>query len=165
MPLTEQEKENFRRSIAQLHSEGEFGVIDLAIEVGDELVDCRVLEDSTNTVIETTQQERDDALVRSQAAEATQAIVAAVESGASTQASNIPGWATWDEATALAWHDSNVGDVIDAVPADVTGLTQLQLVSVIQALVTTVKALDTENRAMARMIIAQRNKLFPNLQE
>jgi len=76
MPLTEQEKENFRRSIAQLHSEGEFGVIDLAIEVGDELVDCRVLEDSTNTVIETTQQERDDALVRSQAAEATQAIVA-----------------------------------------------------------------------------------------
>ena len=90
---------------------------------------------------------------------------ALVETNSQTHATNIPGWATWDEATALAWHDSNVGDVIDAVPADITGLTQLQLVSVIQALVTTVKALDTENHAMVRMIVALRNKNFPNLQE
>lgn len=63
---------------------------------------------------------------------------AAVEAAADTQAANIPGWATWDEATALAYITNNVTDLASA---------KVVLL------------------AMARLLVALRNKTWPNLEE
>jgi hypothetical protein len=88
-----------------------------------------------------------------------------VRAGAKSQIQGIPGWFKWDEETALAWHDEHVGDVIDPVPDDLTGLSQLQLVGHIETLIAVNKSMNTELRAMARMMIALRNELNPDLQD
>jgi hypothetical protein len=62
----------------------------------------------------------------------------AVENNALTQASNIPGWTSWTEEQTTDWIDDNVVDLASA---------------------------KTALRAMARMMIALRNKVFPNLQK
>jgi hypothetical protein len=64
--------------------------------------------------------------------------VATVASAADGHAANIPGWATWPEAKALAWIDGNVTDLASAKVA---------------------------LKAMARMLVALRNKTWPRLEE
>ncbi len=51
--------------------------------------------------------------------------------------SDIPGWATWTEAEALAWFDANVTDTATAIQVE---------------------------RALVRIVLAMRNKLWPNLE-
>jgi len=60
------------------------------------------------------------------------------KSNAGVAVGNIPGWTTWDEQQALDWIDTDVTDLDSAK----------------QAL-----------SAMARMIVAMRNKLWPELQD
>jgi len=61
---------------------------------------------------------------------------AAREAAANDAAATIPGWATWDEATTLAWLDANVTDLASAKVAI---------------------------KAMARMLLALRDKNWPHL--
>jgi len=61
-----------------------------------------------------------------------------ISQGAQTQFENIPDWATWDEATALAFFDANVTTAASAIPV---------------------------LRAMVRMLIALRNETWPGLQD
>lgn len=77
-------------------------------------------------------------LTAEELAEDAAAAAAAVEAEADGQAANIPGWATWDETKTLAWLDANVTDLASA---------------------------KTALKAMARMMIALRNKTWPGLQE
>lgn len=63
----------------------------------------------------------------------------------------IPGWATWTEAQALAWWTSNLADAqVDAVAnlADARALMKKQNAAI---------------KSMARMLIAMRNRMFPQL--
>lgn len=76
---------------------------------------------------------------------------ATVESGSKAQASNIPNWASWTEAQALSWHDTNVANAI----APIANLADAKVV---------LTQMATENRALVRMLIALRNKAFPDLQ-
>ena len=65
-----------------------------------------------------------------------------VGEAADTQARDIPGWASWTEAEVLAWLDTNVEPEIGTIAPE------------------TYKAL----KAMARMIVALRNKTWPQLE-
>jgi len=76
--------------------------------------------------------------------------VKAVEEGAKTKASAIPNWASWTEVEALNWHDTNIQN---ALP--VANLTEAN---------TVIQKLETENRALLRMVLALRNKVFPDLE-
>ncbi len=61
---------------------------------------------------------------------------AAREAAAASTAAAIPGWATWDEDTTLTWLDTNVTDLASAKVA---------------------------LKAMARMLVALRDKNWPHL--
>lgn len=63
----------------------------------------------------------------------------------------IPGWATWTEAQALAWWTTNLADTqVDAVAnlADAKALMKKQNAAI---------------KSMVRMLIAMRNRMFPQL--
>lgn len=91
--------------------------------------------------------------------------VEGVQSGALAQAKNIPGWATWDESQALDWHDTNVKTPIDDLQASIAGITSLATaLPVLEEMRLAMDKMETENRAVVRMIIALRNKSFPNLE-
>jgi len=64
-------------------------------------------------------------------------IVTDPSDSAETDIENIPGWASWTEAQAVAWIEANVTDLASA------------------------KAALT---AMARLLVALRNKQFPELE-
>ena len=66
---------------------------------------------------------------------------AAILAGAKTQVQNIPGWASWDEQTADDWITANVEPELSSAPATLQAL-----------------------RAMARLLIALRNEIYPDLQ-
>ena len=79
----------------------------------------------------------------------------------------IPGWSTWTEEQALAWYTTNVIDLIDAIP-DINGLSPTAYANNAQAIaaqmqdICNAQALVILN--LARMVIAMRNKLWPNLE-
>lgn len=64
---------------------------------------------------------------------------------------NIPGWATWSEAEALDWWNTNLSD------AQVDAVANLADAKVI------LKRQNAAIRAMARMLIAMRDRLWPGL--
>lgn len=74
-----------------------------------------------------------------------------VQANSDSQAASIPAWASWNEAAALAWHDTNITDEFP-----VGNLTEANAL---------LQTMATENRNMIRMIIAMRNKLWPNLED
>ena len=59
-----------------------------------------------------------------------------VEKATTNSVRNIPGWASWDEATALQWVDDNVTDLQSA---------------------------KTAIKAITRMMLALRDETWPNL--
>ena len=59
------------------------------------------------------------------------------EQDAEQAVANIPNWATWTEAEALVWFDANVVDLASA---------------------------RTVLRALVQIVLAMRNKLWPNLE-
>jgi hypothetical protein len=78
---------------------------------------------------------------------------AAKVAAAETNAGNIPGWATWDEATALAWIDGK----FDATTINnISSLTQAKPV---------IADMATAITALARLVIALRDKNWPGLGE
>lgn len=70
---------------------------------------------------------------------------------AKTSARNIPNWATWDEATALAWFDDRLS------AADIDGIASLAEAKPI------LKDMATVNRALIRMVLALRDHTWPDL--
>ena len=82
------------------------------------------------------------------------------EEAAETTVANIPGWATWTEAEALAWHDVNIADPIENAPV----VTSQNAVQVLQGVVDMLRIMEDENRALVRMALAMRNKIWPNLE-
>jgi hypothetical protein len=65
--------------------------------------------------------------------------IAATEADAETRMQAVPGWATWTEAEALVWFDTNITPL--AIPADVKTLL----------------------RAYGRVLLALRDKTWPEL--
>lgn len=78
--------------------------------------------------------------------------IAVVEDGAKQRLRNIPAWATWTEEEALNWHDTNLSDTV------IDGIGNLAEAKII------LKKISTENRAIVRMLLALRDKIFPNLE-
>jgi len=72
---------------------------------------------------------------------------------AETNLRNVPGWATWTEAQALDWWNTNLSDAqADAIAnlADAKAMLKKQ---------------NAALKSMARMLIAMRNRLFPGMPE
>lgn len=84
----------------------------------------------------------------------------AVRDGAEGQASSIPNWAHWTEAQAEVWWDTNIDTPIASAPTVTAG----NVVAVVQGMITILGYMSTMLWALARMVIALRNKTWPNLQ-
>lgn len=133
-------------AIQQLISEGYFGAVVLSHNGSsrDEdglpilYAELFILDDETQTDIKPSEQVLIDALSRWQTAQLAVDAIENVKAGAKTQAGNIPAWAGWTEAQALAWIDANVNSLASAKVA---------------------------LRAMAQMLIALRNETWPDLQD
>ncbi len=93
--------------------------------------------------------------------------MAAVVLDSGIAASAIPGWATWTEAEAAAWYDTNVTALIDAIP-DVSNLTPTAFQNNAQLIVAQMQDIITAQAAvirnLARMLIAMHNKTWPELE-
>jgi len=82
------------------------------------------------------------------------------------KAAAIPGWATWTEQEAVAWYAENVTNLIDAIP-DIDSLSNTAYTSNAKAIasqmqdIIAAQALVIGN--MARMLLALRDKSWPNL--
>jgi hypothetical protein len=77
---------------------------------------------------------------------------AAVVEGAHTQALNIPNWATWDEAAVLTWINAH------------TSATQVDAITNLATAKTVIADMCIQLRALSRMVVALRNKSWPDLQ-
>jgi hypothetical protein len=77
---------------------------------------------------------------------------AQVEADSYTDIVAIPGWAHWDEETVLAWIDAHTSATqVDAI----TNLTQAKVV---------LNDMATQLRALSRLCVALRNKVYPGLE-
>ena len=83
------------------------------------------------------------------------------------KAAAIPNWSTWTEQEALDWYAANVTDLIEAIP-DVGGLSPTAYANNAQAIAAQTQEIINAQaliiRNMARMLLALRNKVFPNLE-
>lgn len=147
---TLQTTEDFRKAISYLQNVNHFGNVTLQMNIGDTVAECEVLDDDTLTDITPDTATLEAALDSANAALTEQAAQATVQANAKVQASAIPNWATWTEAEALAWHDTNIAN---ALP--VANLAAANVV---------LDRLATENRALVRMVIALRNQVWSDLQ-
>lgn len=147
---TLQTTEHFREAIRYLQSVNHFGSVILQLNIGDTVAECEVLDDATLTDLTPDTATLESALDSANADIAVQEAQATVQASAKTQAAAIPSWASWTEAEALAWHDTNI---TNALP-----------VANLAAANTVLDKLATENRALIRMVIALRNQLYPDLQ-
>jgi hypothetical protein len=64
----------------------------------------------------------------------------------------IPGWAHWDEETVLAWID------------DHTSATQVNAIANLEQAKVVLNDMATQLRALSRLCVALRNKVYPNLE-
>jgi len=78
--------------------------------------------------------------------------IAELETDAKQRVRNIPGWATWTEQESLAWHDARLSDAV------IDGIGNLADAKI------AIKNIATENRAIIRLLVALRDKTFPNLE-
>ena len=77
-------------------------------------------------------------------------------------AQNIPNWATYTEAEALAWMQTNIGTPLATVIPP-NPMTVQQIRAVLVVLQNTMNSQYQAEQSMARMIIALRDKTWPNL--
>ena len=77
-------------------------------------------------------------------------LVREIEQGTDAQIAAVPGWAHWTVEQAGQWHTSNISNLLP-----VGNLAEAN---------TLLANVDTELRAMSRMLIAMRNKLWPELE-
>lgn len=148
---TLQNTNDFREAIRYLQSVNHFGDVILQLNVGDTLAECEVLDDDTLTDITPDVPTLEAGLDGANADISEQTARDTVLANAKAQAAAIPSWATWTEAEALAWHDTNI---TNALP-----------VANLAAANAVLDKLATENRALVRMVIALRNQLYPDLQD
>jgi hypothetical protein len=88
--------------------------------------------------------------------------------GARAAIANIPNWATWDEATALAWGMTNIGTPLADGRANMpvaSAFTFAIVRNIFLQIITILDAMWTLQKAQARMLIALRNELYPNMPE
>lgn len=90
-------------------------------------------------------------------------LIEARRKAAQDNARQIPGWATWSETEASAWFQEHVQDTLSMIPGTPRGLTQVQLVAVIEDLVDVVRNMAQAQRAMGQMLLAVRDELWPSL--
>jgi hypothetical protein len=89
-----------------------------------------------------------------------------IQENAYTNANNIPGWAHWTEPEAETWWDTNIDTPLDDARTDIDGLSTLNLTvfkAVMNGLLDILEPMSTMMWAMARMLIALRDKQWPNL--
>ena len=82
----------------------------------------------------------------------------------SGNAAAIPGWATWTEAQALDWGNTNIATPLTTGRANLPAT--LTLVTARAAIVAIIDILDkmwVMQWALARLVIAMRDKIWPNL--
>ena len=89
-----------------------------------------------------------------------------IEQGAEGKAAAIQSWSTWTEQEALDWYTANITDLIDAIP-NISGLSPTAYANNAQAIAAQTQGIINAQalviRNMARMLLALRNKAFPNL--
>lgn len=90
--------------------------------------------------------------------------IAAVGNSAFAAAAAVPDWATRDETWILNWLETNIGTPL-AAPIPVNPMTVQQIRAVLVSIVTILGFIFTALKANARMVIALRNKTWPNLQQ
>jgi hypothetical protein len=74
-------------------------------------------------------------------------------SSAMTNAKNVPSWSAWSEADALDWWNANLSDTQTDAIANLTDAKAI------------LKKQNAALKAMARMLIAMRDRLWPTLPE
>jgi hypothetical protein len=75
-----------------------------------------------------------------------------VEADSYTDIVAIPGWAHWDEETVLTWID------------DHTSATQVNAIANLEQAKIVLNDMATQLRALSRLCVALRNKVYPNLE-
>lgn len=141
----------------------------VASVVGEPLPEWIIFTASDNEVLRVDFQETPDQLIIN----AVQTIIDAhdptdyvqqVKDAAEGHAAAVPGWASWTEVEALSWHQTNLKDLLDSIPDDVTNLELAQLKQVIQQMLDVQRNQVALARAMIRMVVALRNENWPRLQ-
>jgi hypothetical protein len=85
-------------------------------------------------------------------------------SSSKTNAKNIPSWATWDEASALTWGNTNIGTPLTTGRSSLP--VTLTLATTRTAIIMLLNILDkmwVMQWALARMVIAIRDRTWPDL--
>ena len=89
-----------------------------------------------------------------------------IEQGAEGKAAAIQSWSTWTEQEALDWFTENVTDLVGAIP-DVGGLSGTAFTTNAQAIVDQMQDIISKQatviKNLTRMVLAIRDKVFPNL--
>lgn len=89
-----------------------------------------------------------------------------IQAGAFTQADAVPTWAKWTEAHFLDWFQTNVQDAIDLHDTQIDSVTTIaQVRTALHTLLADHQQTATMLQNAVRLIIALRNKTWPNLQE
>ena len=88
--------------------------------------------------------------------------------GSEAEVQNVPGWAAWSTVSANDWFSTNVESLLSEIP-NVDGLSPTQFQNNAQAIVAQMQDIITNQanviKALGQMVIALRNKTWPNLQE
>lgn len=95
----------------------------------------------------------ESALDNANAQIAEQAADDAVQSGAKAEAASVPNYASWTFADFQAWYDANLNQ------------TQIDLVTSLAAARVMMARQNAAINALAKMVIALRNRAFPDLQD
>lgn len=112
-----------------------------------------------------TQQEVDAEWVVIQAEQAEAEAIASVKTDALTAAANIPNWASWTEAQADSWVQTNLRDERAAILTGANGASTLAAMKpFIIRMIELMGVMITVMWALARMVIALRNERWPHLQ-
>jgi hypothetical protein len=90
-----------------------------------------------------------------------------VADGAESAVNAIPGWAHWTAAEANTWGQTNIGQPLTQARIDLAAMSTLSLATFKVAMGKILDILDkmwTLQQALGQMVIALRNKEWPNLQ-
>jgi len=85
---------------------------------------------------------------------------------ARSNAKAIPSWSSWTEAETLAWIDTNIGTPLSSGRANLPAT--LTLATARTAITTLISIMDkmlVVLIALARMVVAMRNQIWPDLQD
>jgi hypothetical protein len=131
----------------------EFGVLIFGISTGPYGVIVHCVDTITPAQIAQVEQivlDHDPSILTAEQIAAAHA--AQVEADSYTDIVAIPGWAHWDEETVLAWIDAHTS------ATQVNGITDLETARAV------LNDMATQLRALSRLCVALRNKVYPGLE-